>query len=45
VVLLVGLVIVAWNALRFNHAVSLCWDTSAPNYIEDDKIREATCKK
>jgi hypothetical protein len=44
VALLIGVAIVTRDALQANRGISLCWDTSAPDYIKDDKLREASCK-
>lgn len=37
---------VFWDTfLEVNRNIDLCWDTSHPDYIQDPKLREETCKK
>lgn len=47
VALLTGTAIFVWMVaqalLEINREIDLCWDTSHPDYIEDDKAREARC--
>ena len=45
IALFVTVAILVWGGLEANRTISLCWDKSAPDYIKDDKLRDATCKK
>jgi hypothetical protein len=43
VTLFIGAILVAWVAHETNRLIDLCMDDSAPNYIKDQKAREAAC--